>query len=74
VNTDERHIEAAEAAVMLEQQGEVARIHRALLEPGEIDCIDCGQPIGAKRRNAMPSAKRCIGCQAKFEQRDHRGY
>lgn len=31
------------------------------------DCADCGKPIGAKRKSAMPSAIRCIACQHLFE-------
>lgn len=27
------------------------------------DCIDCGDPIGAKRKQAAPHAKYCIECQ-----------
>jgi DnaK suppressor protein len=26
-------------------------------------CTDCGEPIGFKRLDAYPTAKRCIGCQ-----------
>lgn len=31
------------------------------------ECIDCGNPIGIKRKIAMPSAMRCIACQTKLE-------
>ncbi len=31
------------------------------------DCFDCGKPIGAKRKQAMPSAVRCIACQNLLE-------
>lgn len=31
------------------------------------ECIDCGGLIGTKRKQAMPSAIRCIGCQWQFE-------
>ncbi|MEP3258761.1 MAG: TraR/DksA C4-type zinc finger protein [Roseibium sp.] len=36
---------------------------------GADDCIACGEPIPAKRRQAMPSAQRCAGCQEKAERR-----
>lgn len=26
-------------------------------------CIDCGEPIGAERKKAVPSAMRCIECE-----------
>lgn len=65
--------EASAAALARQQDVFVARIHSALQEPGADDCIDCEGPIGAKRRAAMPSARRCIGCQTKFENGGMRG-
>lgn len=31
-------------------------------------CEDCGQPIGAERMEAIPTATRCVHCQAEWEQ------
>jgi len=31
-------------------------------------CEDCGKEIGAERLAALPSATRCVGCQAASEQ------
>ena len=31
-------------------------------------CHDCGERIGAERLAALPSAVRCVGCQAAWEQ------
>lgn len=31
------------------------------------ECIDCGEPIGKKRKQIMPSAIRCVGCQWRYE-------
>lgn len=31
-------------------------------------CEDCGQPIGAERLEAIPTATRCVRCQAEWEQ------
>ena len=31
-------------------------------------CEDCGRPIGAERLEALPTATRCIRCQAEWEQ------
>ncbi len=36
----------------------------ALDAPGNDICADCGEPIPESRRRAMPSAIRCIDCQA----------
>ena len=30
-------------------------------------CADCGKPIGDERRKALPSAVRCVTCQARWE-------
>ncbi|MFP5473077.1 MAG: TraR/DksA family transcriptional regulator [Gammaproteobacteria bacterium] len=35
--------------------------------PWREDCQDCGDPIPAARRTAMPGALRCISCQTIFE-------
>ena len=32
-------------------------------------CADCGEDIAFDRLNAHPTAKRCIGCQERHEQR-----
>ena len=31
-------------------------------------CENCGRPIGDERLNALPSATRCVRCQAEWEQ------
>ena len=31
------------------------------------DCVDCGEPIPAKRLEVNPAAIRCVRCQAKAE-------
>ena len=67
METSERQIEAAGAVVQLERDEAIARIHAELSTPGAEDCIDCGQPIPARRRAAMPSAVRCIACQSHHE-------
>jgi DnaK suppressor protein len=30
-------------------------------------CVDCGDEIGAERLEALPSAVRCVSCQAAWE-------
>lgn len=30
-------------------------------------CVDCGEPIGAGRLRAQPTARRCVDCQARRE-------
>lgn len=36
---------------------------------GEVYCVDCGELIPESRLQAMPNAKRCLACQAKYERR-----
>ena len=77
MHATEREIEAAEANVLLERETAIARIRNDLALEGEDDCVDCDAPIGAARKAALPSAERCISCQAvheKAERRDARGY
>lgn len=36
--------------------------------PNDIaDCVDCGEPIGETRKQALPWAVRCIKCQMALE-------
>lgn len=55
--------EAATLAAHIESQVRAA----ALAAPGSVICADCGTEIPPERRRAMPSAIRCIDCQAWFE-------
>lgn len=47
------------AARLAEQQRAAA-----LDAEGASQCIDCGEQIPAGRRAALPSATRCVNCQA----------
>jgi DnaK suppressor protein len=48
-----------------EQAAHAAEV-RAHGQPGM--CEDCGRPIGAERLEAIPTATRCVRCQAEWEQ------
>ncbi len=64
---DEKYLEQASAITEhLIADGSTA-IHKALSGNGQTDCEDCGDLISAARRQAMPSAIRCIDCQTNFE-------
>ena len=43
---------------------------RALLPQGDSaeDCDDCGEPIPAKRRAALPGVRTCVACQSVRDQ------
>lgn len=66
---DEREIEAAEQAEAGERDAAIARIRSGLSGEGSEDCIQCGAPIPAARRAALPSAERCVRCQTELERR-----
>lgn len=65
----ERQIEAAEAALVAATQRTIATIKAGLNAQGADECDDCGDVISPARRKAMPSARRCIRCQAQYERR-----
>ena len=46
---------------------DAVELARALLPSGagSEECDDCGEPIAAKRRAAVPGARTCVECQAK---------
>lgn len=71
MNVGERAVEIAERNVELERDRRVAGIRAALDEEGNELCASCGEEIGEARRKALPSATRCIGCQAAFERRGY---
>lgn len=66
----EAEIEATEKALQAERERTIARIRGGLDGQGADDCARCGEPIPAARRAALPSAERCVACQARLE----RGY
>ncbi len=63
----ERAIEAAEAAVSLETACTISGICAGLATQGSEECECCGDDIPAARRKALPSARRCVGCQSQIE-------
>ncbi len=60
-------IELAEARVGQERDAGLARVRAQLMGQGADECVDCGDPIPEARRLALPSARRCAGCQTSFE-------
>ncbi|ODN71190.1 TraR/DksA C4-type zinc finger protein [Methylobrevis pamukkalensis] len=60
----------------LREEGEraaaLARLMAQAAAPGAAVCDDCGEEIPAMRRQALPSARRCIGC-AEWNEAPKRG-
>lgn len=64
---DEREIEAGAQAEAGERDAAIARIRAGLHGEGSDECVECGDEIPAARRQALPSAERCIACQSRLE-------
>ena len=54
-----------EAQRWLDEQ--IAKTHHNATD--DTECIDCGEPIGEKRKQAVPWAVRCIKCQTALEEK-----
>lgn len=61
--------ETAEILAEQERQAGIDAARRSLKTMGSLECEDCPQLISRERRLAMPSAVRCVDCQARFERR-----
>jgi phage/conjugal plasmid C-4 type zinc finger TraR family protein len=58
--------------ILLEHEGRlnemrIAATRARLSGEGAADCADCGEPIPAARREALPAATRCRDCQEDHE-------
>lgn len=74
MRSGEREIESSEAMVEQERQAAVARARHQLATVPTPDCVDCGEPIDAGRRAAMPLARRCRDCQGARDRAAKRGW
>lgn len=63
----DRDIDWANDLAMRERDSGVRAASSALGEDGSKDCRDCGEAISAKRKAAIPSARRCSTCQTERE-------
>lgn len=53
----------AETRIENEIAGLMAQATEQLQGTGTLQCVECGEEIGAERRQALPSARRCVDCQ-----------
>lgn len=60
-------VDQASALEIAQRERAIAAVRAKLKGDGSDDCADCGEPIPAGRRQAVPSATRCIACQALAE-------
>lgn len=64
-------MEALQVSLQDAEVGEYNRIVDALakIENGVYGvCVDCDNPISAKRLTSYPNASRCVGCQELYEE------
>lgn len=59
--------ELAELRAENERQAGIARAQNELKQEGLDHCVDCDQKIDLKRRQVLPSARRCCLCQQAIE-------
>ena len=62
-----RDFDLAERRVEEERLTSISRAASALEGEGSDHCVDCGADISPARREAMPNADRCVGCQFDHE-------
>ena len=62
--------DAQEAAELYRENALRASKSLSAIPSSIIDCVECGDRIGTKRKKYIPSAIRCIICQEKFEKRN----
>lgn len=65
--SDQADIAQDREAAFLQDRLAAQQRDAALDAPGRADCADCQEEIPADRRAALPSAIRCVSCQAWFE-------
>ncbi|WP_434777676.1 TraR/DksA family transcriptional regulator [Neisseria sp. Ec49-e6-T10] len=70
-------MDISDQATMREEQFLHAALECALAQTshnqGPENCDECGEPIPAARRQALPSAVRCAECQQVYESKAKRG-
>lgn len=65
-------VERAQALIAAEVATSAAAVAAALAGEGSPVCTECGDPIEAARRRAMPSARLCLDCQSRAEREKSR--
>jgi phage/conjugal plasmid C-4 type zinc finger TraR family protein len=64
---DEKYLEQAARLEQYQRDANVRSVQQKLTGAGQADCLTCGDAIPCDRRQAVPSANRCLSCQSKFE-------
>jgi phage/conjugal plasmid C-4 type zinc finger TraR family protein len=64
---DEKDFDLAEKIADRQREAAIRLARQALAIDGTFDCQDCTNEIEPARREAVPSARRCIACQRRYE-------
>jgi phage/conjugal plasmid C-4 type zinc finger TraR family protein len=68
MKTSNAALDRADELAEAERESGIKSARRALSRKGPPDCIECGKPIGERRRKVLPSATRCYLCQEAHEE------
>lgn len=70
----EQRLELATSNIQAATDRRIARIRDRLPAGASAkDCQECGDPIPARRRQALPGVQRCVSCQTIEDQRGAHG-
>ncbi|MES2946223.1 MAG: TraR/DksA C4-type zinc finger protein [Pseudomonadota bacterium] len=64
---DEKYLEQASDIAESQREATLKDLQAQLTQAGQADCNTCGLVIPKARRQALPSAYRCVSCQSDFE-------
>lgn len=65
--THDLELDVTTGILLDEEERRIAEARHALEADTYGSCIDCGEPVGSRRLDAVPEAVRCIDCQRHFE-------
>jgi RNA polymerase-binding transcription factor DksA len=66
---DEKYFDLASKLATDRVNDALQRSRDAMTGPGTNECITCGCDISPERKQAMPSAMRCVRCESIFERK-----
>ncbi|MCM0751935.1 molecular chaperone DnaK [Brucella pseudogrignonensis] len=72
METGNKAHELADLRAEQEREAGISAAQNALQQNGFTVCISCGDDIDIERREALPSARRCLDCQERLERQQAR--
>lgn len=71
MNLSNKDFDKADELAQREREKGIEDAKKTLVNVGTDECIDCCEPIGSKRKKALPSARRCMACQNVIENKNN---